>query len=63
MTDPPPGREEAWNKWYDTRHIPNRLKNVPGFISVRRIIAVEGQPKYLVLYDLESKDMQSANPI
>ncbi len=26
----------------------------PGFLSGRRFVAVEGEPKYLAIYDLES---------
>ncbi len=53
--DVPPEIEGEWNKWYDTEHIPNRL-NKPGFLSVRRFIAIEGEYKYLTLYDLNSPD-------
>lgn len=51
----PPEIEGEWNKWYDAEHIPNRL-NKPGFLSVRRFIAIEGEYKYLTLYDLSSLD-------
>jgi hypothetical protein len=51
--DVPPEIEGEWNKWYDTEHIPNRL-NKPGFLSVRRFKAIEGEFKYLTLYDLNS---------
>jgi hypothetical protein len=53
--DVPPEIEAEWNKWYDTEHIPNRL-NKPGFLSARRFIAIEGEYKYLTLYDLNSLD-------
>jgi len=53
--DVPPGIETEWNKWYDTEHIPNRL-NIPGFLWARRFIAIEGEYKYLTLYDLNSID-------
>lgn len=61
MTDPPPEREEEWNKWYNTQHIPNRVNNIPGFVSARRFVAIEGQPKYLALYDLESIDVLASD--
>jgi antibiotic biosynthesis monooxygenase (ABM) superfamily enzyme len=51
--DVPPRLEEEWNKWYDTKHISNRL-NKPGFLSARRFITIEGEYKYLTLYDLDS---------
>jgi len=55
-TDILPNIETDWNTWYDTRHIPDRL-NIPGFISARRFVAVEGAPKYLTVYDLTSVDV------
>jgi len=54
--DVPPEIEVEWNKWYDTEHIPNRL-NIPGFLSARRFIAIEGEYKYLTLYDLNRLDV------
>lgn len=51
--DVPPAIEAEWNHWYDTKHIPNRL-NKPGFIAVRRFVALWGEYKYLTLYDLDS---------
>ncbi len=50
-TDIAPEMEAEFNAWYDTEHIPERL-SVPGFLSGLRFVAVEGQPKYLALYDL-----------
>jgi hypothetical protein len=52
-TDILPEIEAEWNHWYDTQHIPNRL-SINGFISARRFVAIEGEPKYLTLYDLTS---------
>lgn len=52
-TDILPEIEVDWNNWYDTQHIPNRL-NITGFISARRFVAIEGEPKYLTLYGLTS---------
>ncbi len=45
--------ETEWNSWYNTEHIPDRLK-IPGFISARRFKAIEGEYKYLTLYDLQN---------
>ena len=64
--------ETEWNHWYDTIHIPKRLK-IPGFISVRRYKVVEnernillrtGPPdeillcprRYVILYEIRSVD-------
>lgn len=45
--------EVQWNEWYDQIHLPEALK-VPGFLSGRRYRAVEGTPKYMTLYELQS---------
>jgi hypothetical protein len=52
-TDVDPAHEDTVNRWYDTRHIPQR-QALPGFLSARRYVAAEGSPKYAVAYDLES---------
>jgi hypothetical protein len=53
--DVPAELEVNWNHWYNTTHIPNRL-NKPGFISVRRFIAIWGEYKYLAFYELDSAE-------
>jgi hypothetical protein len=50
-TDIAPEAEREFNEWYNTEHIP-QLLGVPGFLSGRRYQAVEGEPKYLALYEL-----------
>ncbi len=54
-TDIFPELEAEWNRWYETQHIPSRLR-MPGFLSARRYVAIEGKPKYLTLYDLASAE-------
>ncbi len=58
--DPPAKRETEWNKWYNQRHVADRV-TIPGFLSARRFTKIEGLPreyatpgeaKYLALYDL-----------
>jgi hypothetical protein len=56
MMEVQPEFEEEFNRWYNEEHLPERL-NCPGFLSARRFRIVEGQPKYLALYDLESPDV------
>jgi len=62
----PPDREDAFNAWYDTEHIPAMVDRVPGFVTARRFMAVPPQaspagaawtthPKFLTLYDLENE--------
>lgn len=56
MIDVDPAHEEEFNRWYTEEHLPERLA-CPGFLSARRFVAVEGEPKYLALYDLESPEV------
>ena len=64
-------KEALFNEVYDTEHIPLLLK-VPGVVSVRRCkleplamtiggekktIVMEGEPKYMAMYELESPDV------
>ena len=53
---PDPDREEEFNEWYNTEHIPffNRL---PGAIAARRFRAIAGSPKYVALYHVETIDI------
>lgn len=52
---PEPDWEDEFNSWYDTEHIPIRMK-VPGFIGAQRYRNVSG-PGYLAVYDLRSRDV------
>ena len=44
--------EEEFNDWCNTAYIPPYLQ-VPGCLGARRFIAVDGQPKYLTVYEFE----------
>jgi hypothetical protein len=44
--------EEEFNAWYNTVYILGYLA-VPGCMGARPYVAVEGQPKYLTLYEFE----------
>jgi hypothetical protein len=56
MMDIDPEHEEEFNRWYNEEHVPERL-SIPGFLTGRRFQAVEGSPKYLALYELESPEV------
>ncbi len=68
--DVPADKEEEFNDWYNTEHIPT-LMRVPGFRAVQRLVATRtpmsakagrppSGPRYLALYDIESeKALQS----
>jgi hypothetical protein len=50
--DVPAHMEEEFNDWYDWVYIPGYL-TVPGVIRARRFVTVDGQPKYLTVYEFE----------
>jgi hypothetical protein len=47
----PADHEKDFNDWYNEDHIP-ALVRVPGVYCARRYMAVEGDPKYLALYEM-----------
>jgi hypothetical protein len=56
MMEVDPSHDEDFNRWYDQEHLPER-RHCPGFLSARRFRAVEGSPKYLAVYDLQTTDV------
>ena len=50
--DVSPAVEDEFNAWYNTVYIPGYL-TVPGCLNARRYVALDGQPKYLTLYEFE----------
>jgi hypothetical protein len=61
MTDIDPTLEVEFNRWYEEEHLGERMA-IPGFITARRFQAMEGSPKYLAIYDLESPDVLQSAP-
>ena len=53
--EPPATMEEEFQDWYDTEHFPER-QNFPGFETAARWVCVDGWPRWLATYDLESVD-------
>ncbi|MGH7934222.1 MAG: hypothetical protein ACREQN_13820 [Candidatus Binataceae bacterium] len=47
----PPEHESEFNEWYNVDHVP-ALAGVPGVYCARRYVAVEGDPKYLAVYEM-----------
>jgi hypothetical protein len=39
--------------WHTVEHLPERL-SIPGFLRGTRWVALEGQPRYMVLYEVEA---------
>ena len=56
QVDVEPEWEEELNRWYNEEHMAERLE-ILGYLNGRRFIAVEGQPKYLATYEVESPDV------
>ena len=52
--------DEEYNRWYNEEHIPERL-SIPGVLNAARYEAVQGGPKYLACYELESADTWHSN--
>src|SRR5262245_21238730 len=51
--DVKPGSEPDWTEWHDREHIPERL-SVPGFLRLRRYVALGSGPKFFYFYETES---------
>ena len=54
--DIPELMEEEFNDWYNWVQIPANLA-VPGVIRARRFVVIDGQPKYLTVYELERAEV------
>src|SRR5215510_3798186 len=52
----PAEHEAEFNRWYNEEHLAERL-SVPGFLSAARYEAVQGGPKHLAYYELESVEV------
>jgi hypothetical protein len=67
LTAPVDGGDDAFNDWYDTRHLPDVL-DVPGFTAARRYRITEamltgGLPdawRYVAIYEMDCDDPQRA---
>jgi hypothetical protein len=53
--EPEPDWDDEYNRWYWEEHLPGLLA-VPGYRSGRRYVAIEGAPKYMAMYELDSMD-------
>jgi hypothetical protein len=47
----PAEKDSEFNEWYNIDHVP-ALVGVPGVYCARRYRAVEGDPKYLAVYEM-----------
>ena len=53
--------EEEFNDWYNTAYLPPYMA-VPGCLGARRWVAVDGQPKYLTLYEFANATVSESEP-
>jgi antibiotic biosynthesis monooxygenase (ABM) superfamily enzyme len=56
MMDIDPEHEDDFNHWYDEEHVQER-NAIPGFLTARRYRAVEGGPKYLAIYEMDTPEV------
>jgi len=56
LMEPPPEMEGEFHDWYDGEHLPGRLA-VPGFLTGNRLVCLEGWPRYVAMYDLDSLEV------
>ena len=55
-----PSEEAAFNHWYNTEHVSDRVLHLPGYISGRRFMAIDGGPKYIAVYRTTDLDIFSS---
>jgi hypothetical protein len=60
LTNPMPGQENEYNRWYTEQHLDDVLK-VPGMIAAQRFkLALDGAKSlpgpYLAIYEMETSD-------
>lgn len=58
--DVDPAKEEEFNKWYNSEHIPALVK-VPGVLSAHRYVSKEGTPKYMAIYELSDLNVTKSD--
>jgi len=55
----PADKEDDFNQWYNIDHAP-ALVSVPGVRGARRFQSVEGEPKYLAVYEMRLRSTFSS---
>lgn len=54
-----PGMEAAYERWYQTEHLFERV-GLPGFRSARRFESISGSPRYLTVYEVDAPSVLTA---
>ena len=57
-----PEADAEYNRWYDTRHMPQRL-TVPGYLATVRYQNTGKGAKYVMLYELSGADVLDSAPV
>lgn len=67
FSNPLAGKEDEYNKWYNTEHAPDVVA-VPGFVTAQRMVAATTQlretkppTKYLIVYKIVTDDLAAVN--
>ncbi len=55
LVDIPSEHDAAFNEWYDNVHLPEICK-CPGYLGARRFVAIDGEPRYITLYEITTPD-------
>lgn len=59
-----PQFEDEFNRWYHQEHIPDVKQRFPEITRVRRYRATDGEePKYLVVYEYDTKNEAALNAL
>jgi hypothetical protein len=58
--DSSPVKEDEFNDWYDTEHVPER-RAIDGFISCERWVGADNPRISIATYDLQSLDVLNSN--
>jgi hypothetical protein len=67
-TNPVPGKEEEYNRWYDGRHLPDVLR-LDGFVAAQRFRLADAEPaqdaphRYLAIYEVEAESVEAAGKV
>lgn len=58
--DVDPEVEAQFNAWYNDEHVPALLE-VPGVTGASRYAAIEGSPKYVAIYEMETPTVRASD--
>jgi hypothetical protein len=68
VTNPVPGKEGEYNRWYNEQHLNDVLRVVPGMVAAQRFElaydAAKSLPgRYLAIYEMETDDADPKAPL